>query len=65
MLSVRLDYLNRRLGSSYRIEKSKILSCWFLVDSDDTIIHPGLTIKEMLVYLDGLITGIWMKEGRR
>jgi len=63
MLGVRLGYLNRRLGSSYRLEKSEFYNGWVLVAEDNTIINAGLGAKEMLTYIDGLIVGIWMKEG--
>jgi len=65
MLGVRLEYLNRLLNcEDYSLTYSSLHRCWDLTTADgNTIIQSGFTAKEMMVYLDGLITGIWMKMG--
>lgn len=63
MLGVRLKKLNDLLGTNYRLDYCSPYRCWELAAEDNSIIHACLTSREMLVFLDGLNTGVWMKMG--
>ena len=64
MLEVRLGRINRRLGTAYWLGNAPHYGGWELTaNKGSTIIHGRVPPREMLAYLDGLITGMDMMEG--
>lgn len=64
MLEVRLGRINRRLGTDYWLGNAPHYGGWNLTaNKGSTIIYGRVAPREMLTYLDGLITGMDMMEG--
>jgi len=64
MLENRLSRINRRLGTDYWLGNAPHYGGWQMTaNKGSTIIYGRVSPREMLTYLDGLITGIDMMEG--
>ena len=64
MLENRLSRINRRLGTDYWLGNAPHYGGWHMTaNKGSTIIYGRVSPREMLTYLDGLITGIDMMEG--
>ena len=64
MLEVRPGRINRRLGTDYWLNNAPHYGGWQLTaDKGSVIIQHRLAPREMLAYLDGLITGMDMLDG--
>ena len=64
MLENRLARLNRKLGTDYWLGNAPHYGGWQMTaNKGSTIIYGRVSPREMLTYLDGLITGIDMMEG--
>jgi hypothetical protein len=64
MLEVRLGRINRRLGTDYWLNNAPHYGGWQLTaNKGSVIIQHRLAPREMLSYLDGLITGMDMLDG--
>ena len=64
MLKVRLDNINRRLGRDYCLTNVPEYGGWTLTCNDDsTVIQHNIPPKQMVAYLNGIITGIDMRDG--
>ena len=64
MLEVRLGAINRRLGEDYWLNNAPHYGGWQLTANRGRVIVKGrLPPKQMLSYLEGMLTGLDMKEG--
>lgn len=64
MLENRLSRINRRLGTDYWLGNAPHYGGWQMTaNKGSTIIYGRVSPREMLTYLDGLITGMDMMEG--
>ena len=63
-LYVRLEKINDRLGTDYWLNNNSHYGGWDLTSNKgSTVIKNRVPAREMLNYLEGLLTGIDMKEG--
>ena len=64
MLGVRLARINTKLNTEYELNNAPHYGGWQLTCNEgSTIIQHRLAPREMLTYLDGLITGMDMMQG--
>ena len=64
MLLVRLGSINRQLGVKFWLNWDSCYKVWSLTSNEDMscLIHTAST-REMIYFLDGILTGIAMKDG--
>jgi len=62
MLETRLLRINTRLGTEFSLNTETYYGGYELTTENGNIIHYRIPAREMLKYLDGLLTGMDMQE---